>query len=159
MEYDILVSDILNNKEFNSLDEIIHHGTTRLEHSKRVSYCSYKVAKFLNLDYISCARAGLLHDFFMTNRSFELKERFKFIFIHPKYAVKNSLKYYDLNDREINIIESHMFPIYHRLPRYLESWLVSLIDKIIAVYEFGVTFKKMTLYIAKLSILFFITRL
>jgi uncharacterized protein len=159
MDYDILVSDILNNKEFNKLDEIIHHGTTRLKHSKRVSYYSYKVAKLLNLDYIACARAGLLHDFFLTNRSYKLRVRFKFIFIHPKYSVKNSLKYYDLNDKEINIIESHMFPAYYVLPKYLESWLVSIIDKIVATYEFMVAFKEMTRCAIKFALLLFITKL
>ena len=66
-DYTILVEDILENEEFNKLDTIEHHGTSRLKHSKRVSYYSYKVCKSLHLDYIAAARAGLLHDFFFSD--------------------------------------------------------------------------------------------
>ena len=43
---------------------------------------------------------------------------------------------FDLNDREKNIIRTHMFPINLAVPRYLESWLVSIVDKGVAFYEF-----------------------
>ena len=35
------------------------------EHLIKVSYKSYKIAKKLDLDYVSVARAGLLHDFYL----------------------------------------------------------------------------------------------
>lgn len=156
--YQNLIEDILENDDFKKLNEIVHHGTTRYDHSLRVSYYSYKVCKLLRLDYIAAARAGLLHDFFLMNRSYPFRTRFKYIFVHPKYASMNSKKYYMLSDKEINIIESHMFPIYYVLPKYLESWIVSLIDKLIATYEFTVTFSKMASSFAKIALLFFISR-
>ena len=37
-EYNIIIKDILSNNKVLELDNHIHHKTTRLEHSKRVSY-------------------------------------------------------------------------------------------------------------------------
>ena len=66
-EYSQLVYHILINSEFNKIKSIEHHGVTRYEHSLKVSYYSYKIAKFLHLDYKDVARGGLLHDFFLSN--------------------------------------------------------------------------------------------
>ena len=55
-----IVGNILDNEEFNQIKRIEHHGTTRFEHSVRVSYYSYKISKLLHLDYVETARAGLL---------------------------------------------------------------------------------------------------
>ena len=60
-----IVSEILKNREFNKLKDFTHHKTTRMEHSKRVAYLSYRICKKLNLDYVSAARGGMLHDFFL----------------------------------------------------------------------------------------------
>ena len=140
--YNILIEDILENEKFNKLDTIEHHGTSRLKHSKRVSYYSYKVCKRLRLDYIAAARAGLLHDFFFSDNERTKKERIKSVFTHPKKALETANTYFELNDIEKNIIMSHMFPIYIILPEYLESWIVSIVDKIVGTYEF---FEKLSL--------------
>lgn len=152
-EYLFFVSDILENKEFNKLDLIEHHGISRLEHSKRVSYYSYKIAKLLRLNYEATARAGLLHDFFLSEENRNLKDRFLSTFVHPKYAVENSKKHFDINSIEENIIEAHMFPIYKRLPKYAESWIVSSVDKVSAIYEFGRTFGLKLSYATNLFII------
>ena len=64
-EYKNIVNDILCNREFKKLEDCKHHGIKRIEHSRRVSFISYKLCKKLGLDYVSAARGGLLHDFFM----------------------------------------------------------------------------------------------
>lgn len=148
-----LVEDILENKEFNQLDTIEHHGMTRLAHSVRVSYYSYKISKMLGLDYTTVARAGLLHDFFISKENRTLKERFLSTFVHPKYAVVNAKKYFEIDDKTKNIIESHMFPIYKVLPKYAESWIVSSVDKVSALYEFGKTFGIKFAYASNIFIL------
>ena len=135
-EYEYLVKDILKNKEFNKIENIEHHGTTRMIHSKRVSYYSYSVCKFLHLDYISAARAGLLHDFFISEPELTKKERILSLFTHSKKALNNSKSNFYLNTKEENIIVSHMFPLGIYLPIYMESWIVSTVDKIVGTYEF-----------------------
>ena len=51
-------------------------------------------------------------------------------------AYENASKYYELDNMQKNIIESHMFPLSYVLPKYKESWLVSLVDKTVAIYEY-----------------------
>ena len=82
-----------------------------------------------------------MHDFFLSNQNRTLKERFLSTFIHPKYAVLNSCKYFNLTEKEKNIIESHMFPLYISLPKYAESWIVSSVDKVVGTYEFCQKFR------------------
>lgn len=135
----MIVKDILNNEEFAKMADIKHHNTTRLEHMMKVSYYSYKVAKTLGLKYREVARAGLLHDFYFerTVEYNKVKDKMKlYTYLHPKEAVKNAKKYFDINAIEEDIISSHMFPIDIKIPKYLESWIVSTTDKVVASYEF-----------------------
>ena len=68
-EYVEIVADLLENEKLQKLDDITHHHyTTRLQHSIFVSYVSYRIAKRMNLNARSVARAGLLHDFFLENK-------------------------------------------------------------------------------------------
>ena len=134
-EYKRVVRDILRNNEFKKLYNIEHHGISRWEHLLKVSYHSYLIAKKLKLDYKSVARGGLLHDFYLDGDERTPKVRFFDTFIHPKKALTTSNKYFDINNIEKNIIISHMFPIYPRIPIYKESILVNLVDKWIGAYE------------------------
>lgn len=139
-DYLNLIEDILYNKEFQKIDSSVHHGQSRLDHCLRVSYYSYKVSKKLLLNYEEVARAGLLHDFFVTE---DLKGKEKMIstFVHPKKALENSNKNFHLSDKEANIIEAHMFPLVpNKVPKYMESWVVSAVDKVIAMFEFGYSY-------------------
>ena len=51
-EYRNIVYSILCSEEFNKIKTIEHHGVSRFDHSFRVSYYSYKISKFLKLDYL-----------------------------------------------------------------------------------------------------------
>ena len=127
-EWNNIVKDILNNKEFKKIELCPHHKTNRLEHSKRVSQISYNVCKKLNLDYVSAARGGLLHDFF-TN-SYKESKKGNLMKNHPKIASNNATKHFNINDKEKNIIESHMFPLNIVPPKYMEGWILCCADKI-----------------------------
>lgn len=158
-EYEILIDDILKNEDFMKIDEIEHHGTSRLTHSMRVSYYSYKLAKKLKLNYSDVARAGLLHDFFMSYEDRTSKERFLSTFTHPKYALINATNNFELNSREKDIIRTHMFPINFAVPKYAESWLVSFVDKCAAFYEFALAIKYQLSYATNYLYFFFILSL
>ena len=90
----------MNKKEFKEIDTIAHHGTTRYAHSVRVSYYAYKIAKKLRLDYVKVARAGLLHDFFMSSPDRTKFERMMSTFTHPKFACRNASSMFKLNNKE-----------------------------------------------------------
>ena len=152
-EYNKIVYHILVNEEFNKIKLIEHHGVTRFDHSLKVSYYSYKIAKFLHLDYRDVARGGLLHDFFLSDEDRTSKERFLSTFVHPKKAVEKSLENFELSEKEIDMIRAHMFPINIAIPKYAESWIVSFVDKGVAIMEFEKKFQVRLAYAFNISFL------
>ena len=159
-QYTNIVGDILSNDDFNKLEEIVHHGLNRKDHSIRVSYYSYKVSKLLKLDYKACARAGLLHDFFFEeNKKSNLKTRIKTLVNHPKYALDNASNLFELNDKEKDIIVSHMFPITINPPKYVEGWIVNCVDDCVALAEVMYSARTKLSYVANFMIILMFTYL
>ena len=139
-EFENIVNEYITHPEVCKMKKYAHHGINRFEHSYRVAYHTYKVTKFLHLDYISSTKAAMLHDFFLDEVSDEgaiAKLR-----RHPNAAVDNSKKYFGLTDKEEDIIRTHMFPITFRPPKYLESWIVDVIDDYSSIYERGISTTK-----------------
>jgi len=134
-EYKKIVKNIFRNVEFKKLYNIEHHGISRMEHSIKISYYSYKIAKRFRMDYVSVARGGLLHDFYLDGDERNCKRKFLDTFTHPKRALSTTINIFDVNEIEKNIIVSHMFPFYIKIPKYKESFLVNLVDKIIGGIE------------------------
>jgi uncharacterized protein len=101
-----------------------------------VSYFSYKACKLLKLDHHSAARGALLHDFFLYDwRNHDVPDlpEDKFHGIeHPKIALANAQKHFQLNDIETDIIIKHMWPLTLVPPKYKESFIVSFADKYLA---------------------------
>lgn len=156
-DYKNIVADILENKDFRQLEQIRHHDSNRLNHSVKVSYYAYVIARFLHLDYEDVARAGLLHDFYLdrTIDYTKVKDKVKLFTIgHPQDAIDNALKYFQLNTREIDIIRSHMFPLDFHVPRYMESWVVNMTDSFVSISEFSHKFRYQIRYAANLYVLF-----
>ena len=54
----------------------------------------------------------------------------------------HSKKYFELSKLEEDIIIKHMFPVTFRPPKYLESWIVDLVDDVSAIYERIFTLRK-----------------
>lgn len=127
----LIVEDIVKHPEFVKLKNIPHHRGNRFDHSLKVAYTSFSIAYDRGLDYESVARGAILHDFFFTdNTKLTTKKEMRYsLNNHPKIALNNATKYFNLNLKEQNIILSHMFPLGKTLPIYRESILVSSIDK------------------------------
>ena len=133
-EYHELVKNILCNREFLKLSLYTHHQwTTRLMHSINVSYLSWFIARKLGCDEKAAARAGLLHDFCPYDFRAETPTGEHQAFYHPKAAADNSAAHFDVTDRELDAILSHMFPL-GPLPRNKEAWIISFADKACAVF-------------------------
>ena len=131
-EFNNIIMPIVSNSEYQKTKNCVHHGMDRYSHMMRVAYYSYKVTKFCHLDYRSTTRGAVLHDFFLDEYD---EKRAHMLVNHPKIALENSNKYFDLNDLEQDIIKAHMFPVGKTLPRYLESWIVNVVDDIACFYE------------------------
>ena len=152
-----IVNNILYNKDFLKIKEIEHHGISRYEHSLKVSYYSYKIARILHLDYEQTAVGGLLHDFFLSPDDRTQAERLKSVFTHPKEAVCMAKEHFNLTPKEEDMIRTHMFPINLSVPKYAESWIVSLVDKCVATNEFALKFRFRLKYAYNLFLLFAIS--
>ena len=134
-EYHELVKNILCNREFLKLSLYTHHQwTTRLMHSINVSYLSWFIARKLGCDEKAAARAGLLHDFCPYDFRAETPTGEHQAFYHPKAAADNSASHFDVTNRELDAILSHMFPL-GPLPRNKEAWIISIADKACAIAE------------------------
>ncbi|HPS57584.1 MAG TPA: hypothetical protein PK514_05705 [Spirochaetota bacterium] len=145
-EYNSIVREILDNPEFMKLENFFHHNSSILEHAKVVSYIAYRVCKYFHMDYVSAARGGLLHDFFLYDwRNHDEPElhRDKYHGLeHPRIALENSLRYFSVNKVEKDIILKHMWPLTIVPPRYQESYIVTFVDKYVSSKEFIDEFMK-----------------
>ena len=129
------VEDILTNEEFLRLNLYSHHQwTTRLMHSINVSYLSWMIEKKLGADERTAARAGLLHDFCPYDFNEKTPTGEHQAFYHPKAAAENSLQNFDISEREVSAILTHMFPL-GPIPKNKEAWIISFADKACAMTE------------------------
>jgi uncharacterized membrane protein len=145
-EYYEIIQDIDGHEEFMKLKDYFHHNSSIYEHVQKVAYLSYRICKFLKLDYHSAARGAILHDFFLYDwRNHDVPDlsREKFHGIeHPAIALANAKKYFSLNEIEEDIIKKHMWPLTLVVPKYKESFIVSFADKYLSSKEFIGEFKK-----------------
>ena len=83
----------------------------------------------------SLVRGALLHDYFLYD--WHIKDPFRKAhgFSHAAVALQNAERDFHLNAVERDMIAKHMFPLNLTPPRYRESVLVCIADKICAVYE------------------------
>lgn len=134
LDFDSIAKDIIEKEKFQSLKNDPHHGLTRYIHTMHVAKNTYRVAKLLKMDYISATRGALLHDYF-NDEDYKSTKGVKKYSMHPTIALNNARREYALNQKEENIIISHMYPFGKTKPKYKESWLVTLVDKQVAIKE------------------------
>lgn len=129
--------DIVENEKYQELKRVPRHGfTNTYDHSVRVAYMSYLLAQKWNVDCISAARVGLLHDFCTVDYHLPEKEDRGewYCFYHPKDAVENA-KPYRLTETEKKAILCHMFPLAKHMPVNRLALILTLADKAVAIYE------------------------
>ncbi len=135
MEFRLYINDLLENKSVLRLDDYEQHiNTSRLQHSFNVSYYSYKIAKLIGADARLAARAGLLHDLYWYDWHYK-KTPENHAFFHPKLALKNAEKITNLTKQEQDAILKHMWPLSKGMPKYKESYAVTIADKYAATLE------------------------
>lgn len=135
-EYYECVKDLLNNDRVLELGGFAHHiCTTRLQHSLNVSYYNFLLCRRLRLDARSAARAGLLHDFFFYNRKSHEKIRNGHCAEHANIAYYNATDMFPISELEGDMIVNHMWPMTPHLPRYAETYVITIVDKFCAAAE------------------------
>lgn len=145
-EFIEITKDLLTNEKVKEMKKYRqHYDISTYEHCLNVAYISYKICKKLKWDYKSMARAAMLHDLFLYDwRQSRKKLHLEgyHAFVHPKIALENASKLYDLNDKEKDIIVKHMWPVTLALPKYKETYVITLVDKYSAICESLKYYKK-----------------
>ena len=136
-EFIQMIDDLLNNDTVKQMKNFRqHYETSCFDHCLIASYYCYLYGKKFNLDYVSCARAAMLHDLFLYDwRKKQDGRKGLHAFTHPKTAYENASKLFDLNEKEKDIILKHMWPVTISFPKYKESYLLTLVDKYCALNE------------------------
>ena len=130
---EVLQSDgLLREKAF------IQHGAVSVyAHSLAVAVLCVRIAAALpwRFDTTSLVRGALLHDYFLYDWHVPDRSHQWHGFTHARRALQNARRDFSLNAVEQNMIRSHMFPLNLTLPRYRESVILCLADKVCAVKE------------------------
>jgi uncharacterized protein len=149
LEYMECVKDILDHPIFQSMDNFMQHGdTTCKNHCIKVSYMSYSVCRRLGWDYREVARAGLLHDLFLYDwhtHARDTGERFHG-FTHPRTAMNNAVKYFELTENEKDMILRHMWPLTPIPPKSRGGLVIVYSDKFCGLVETVARFKRWFLF-------------
>ncbi len=157
MFYDVL-KEIINNSKILESNQYIQHGnTSTLLHSIAVAYYSHRFAMLFNLpvDETKLIRGALLHDYYLYDWHKKDHKHHLHGIRHPYIALQNATRDLDICDIEKDIIQRHMFPLTMVPPRYMESVIVCIVDKICSIYEtfyfdayfklYGYSFEKVVL--------------
>ncbi len=144
-EFFSIIDEITSNKTVRQMKLYTQHGNTSCyTHCLSVAYYSYFIAKKFGLDYRSTARAAMLHDLFLYdwhNEHSDPEFTSPHAFSHPKIALRNALQLFELNRIEQDIIKKHMWPVTISLPKYKETYIVTLMDKYSAIRETYIYFQ------------------
>lgn len=148
-EYLSCVQDILEHPVFNRMDDYFQHGnTTCKDHCIRVSYMSYRICRKQGWDYREAARAALLHDLFLYDWHTHAKETGEHFhgFTHPRVAMNNAAKYFNVTEREKNMILRHMWPLTPVPPKSREGFAIIYADKFCGLAEVTLRMKDWFVY-------------
>ena len=143
LEFDKFIENLYAHETVKKMERMTHHlNHTCMDHSLFVSYVSYVICKKFGWDYYSAARAGLLHDLFLYDWKKGDHHEGLHGFAHPKVACKNAEELCRLNENEDSLSElekdiilKHMWPLGSSMPKYKESFVVCIADKICAMAE------------------------
>ena len=140
-KYDSIINlyalDILNSYGMKLEKKFIQHGNTSVfHHSLSVTRMCLKIVDKFNLDvsFSSLVRGALLHDYFLYD--WHTSSNYLHGFTHGRCAMNNAIRDFNISKIEKNMISCHMFPLTLRVPKYKESIILCIADKICATEEF-----------------------
>lgn len=138
IEYQSIVKELIENETVLEMKNYRqHYETDCFEHCYAASFYCYKICKRLGLDYKSAARGALLHDLFLYDWREKSDRKGLHAFTHGKCALENANKLFKLNKIEQNMILRHMWPVTVVPPRYIEGFILTIVDKHCAMEEFA----------------------
>ena len=136
-EFSNIIEELVTNKTEQEMKKYRqHYETTCFDHCYMVSYYCYLICKKYNLDYVSVARAAMLHDLFLYDWRVRQPDRKGLhAFTHGKTACENASKLFDLTQKEKDMIVTHMWPVTMKFPTSMEGFILTFVDKYCATSE------------------------
>lgn len=144
LEFNEIIKEMLENEHYMALKEYSHHGEEDIiMHNIQVAQLAFRIASIFRLDVRSATRGAMLHDYFHYNWKEYKRGIFDFRHTknHPVISLENARANFDVNEVEADIIVKHMFPLTPALPRYKESYVVTMSDKLVAIANFAASWK------------------
>ncbi len=114
-----------------------HSDMSVFQHCCHVAYlcCVLSVRMGLDVSYRELIRGALLHDYFLYDWHHTHAFNFRHAFGHSTLAMKNALMDYPLTEKEMQIIQRHMWPLTVVPPTCKEGWVIVIADKICTILE------------------------
>lgn len=147
-----LIREFTQHPVYRTMRDLPHHEHSVYDHSLRVAWLSYKVGTYLNT-YIGIrirdlTRGAMLHDFFLRDWHEQKSPSGRLhAFEHPREALVNARKYFSpISDVERDIILKHMWPLSLIPPRYIETVIVVVMDKVVASREVTAEFVEKSIH-------------
>lgn len=132
------ISDIEKHPVVQQMKKYPQHGNTNCyQHCLKVAYYNYWICSVLGLRAREAARAGMLHDLFLYDWHTHAREtgiHFHGL-THPKTAMENAQKNFQLSEVEKDMVLKHMWPLTIIPPQYPESLVICLVDKYCCICE------------------------
>lgn len=131
-------SDILESANMQLEKQYLQHGSVSVyQHSLGVAYLCLALADKLHVrvDRRALVRGALLHDYFLYDWHVRDQSHRLHGFTHAGRALQNADRDFQLGSIERDMIRKHMFPLNVTPPKYRESVILCMADKICAVWE------------------------
>lgn len=131
-------TEILSSPGMQNEKKYMQHGRVSVyEHSFDVASKCLAIAERFHIkaDRRALVRGALLHDYFLYDWHEKGNAHRLHGFTHPKCALRNAERDFRLSKKERDMIRCHMFPLTLTLPRYRESVILCVADKLCALEE------------------------
>ena len=137
------IAEIMEHAHFLSMARYRHHAQVScLDHSLSTAVIAFKMARSVKADHLTAARAALLHDFYLYDWHTDSPGLHGFK--HPRISLENAKQYFSLNKIEEDAIKRHMWPLTPVPPRYRESLIVCMADKIASWKDYALAIQGKT---------------
>lgn len=138
MEFWETLQALESNPKVLELKNYAHHKVGRFWHSHNVAVFSFYLSRRWDwkVDMKTLATGAMLHDYYFYERKESGMSDYEHAIQHPKIALYNAQRDFSLNEKEKNIILSHMWPFpFSAMPECREAVLVGMADKYCAYQE------------------------
>lgn len=131
-----IIKPLLRHPKVQEMRKYRCHGYVDcLTHSVYVSYTAYCIGRLLGWNYKGLATAGMLHDLYLYDWHIKGGRKGLHGFTHAREALKNAREVKRLTKGERDIIETHMWPLNPKFPKYRESFVFMLSDRYCTILE------------------------